>query len=389
VRIEGPVVVSRRGEARIESGHPWVYRSDIHRESGASPGALVRVEGARGRPLGFAFYSSRSEIRLRMVDRGEVLAEGFVRERLQRALDWRRSIAGGDEAYRLVHGEGDLLPSLIVDRYGDYLVVQTLSQGTERAKDEIVAILEDLLHPRGVIERNDPKVRALEGLDQRVSVLAGEVPEVVEVNEGDVRLRVDLHRGQKTGLFLDQRENHLAARRYARGRVLDCFTYDGGFALQVARDADAVVAVDLSAEALERLRANASLNGLTNVTTRDANVFDLLRGFDDAGERFDTVILDPPAFAKSRGAVEKAIRGYKEINLRALKVLRPGGCLVTCSCSYHVHEDDFEAVLAEAADDAQAAVAVVEKRRQARDHPVLLGVPETHYLKCFVLRRLA
>jgi 23S rRNA (cytosine1962-C5)-methyltransferase len=200
---------------------------------------------------------------------------------------------------------------------------------------------------------------------------------------------VDLHRGQKTGLFLDQRENHLAARRYARGRVLDGFCYDGGFALQVARDADEVLAVDLSAEALERVRANASGNGLTNVTTRDANVFDLLRGFDDAGERFDTVILDPPAFAKSRGAIEKAIRGYKEINLRALKILRPGGYLVTCSCSYHVHEDDFEALLAEAASDAGVAVAVVEKRRQARDHPVLLGVPETHYLKCFVLRKLA
>lgn len=382
-------MVSRRGEARVEAGHPWVYRSDLLKEVGASPGAVVRVEGARGRPLGFAFYSSRSEIRLRMVERGEVLPESFVRDRLQRALEWRRSIAGGDEAYRVVHGEGDLLPSLIVDRYGEYVVVQTLSQGTERAKDEIVAILVELLRPRGVLERNDPKVRALEGLEQKVSVLAGEVPETVEVSEGDVRLRVDLHRGQKTGLFLDQRENHLAARRYARGRVLDGFCYDGGFALQVARDADEVLAVDLSAEALERVRANASGNGLTNVTTRDANVFDLLRGFDDTGERFDTVILDPPAFAKSRAAIEKAIRGYKEINLRALKILRPGGYLVTCSCSYHVHEDDFEALLAEAASDAGVAVAVVEKRRQARDHPVLLGVPETHYLKCFVLRKLA
>jgi len=324
-----------------------------------------------------------------MLERGRELAEGFIADRLARALDWRRAVAPGAEAYRLVHGEGDRLPSLVVDRYGEYLVVQTLSQGTERAKEEIVAALVDLVHPRGILERNDPKVRTLEGLDQAVSVLHGEVPDLVEVSEGDVRLEVDLRRGQKTGLFLDQRENHLAARRYARGRVIDCFTYDGGFALQVAREADEVQAVDLSAEALERVRANADRNGLGNVTTRDANVFDLLRQLDDAGERFDTVVLDPPAFAKSKSAVEKARRGYKEINLRALRILKPGGCLVTCSCSYHVHEDDFEALVAEAASDVGATVAVVEKRRQARDHPVLLGVPETHYLKCLVLRRLA
>jgi 23S rRNA (cytosine1962-C5)-methyltransferase len=215
------------------------------------------------------------------------------------------------------------------------------------------------------------------------------VPEAVEVSEGDVRLRVDLRKGQKTGLFLDQRENHVAARQYARGRALDCFSYDGGFALQIARACDAVTAVDLSAESLERVGANAARSGLTNVTTRNANVFDLLRSLDDAGERFDTVILDPPAFAKSRDAVEKAVRGYKEINLRALKILRAGGCLVTCSCSYHVHEVDFEAILAAAAVDAGATVTVVEKRRQARDHPIVLGVPETYYLKCFVLHKLA
>jgi 23S rRNA (cytosine1962-C5)-methyltransferase len=231
-------------------------------------------------------------------------------------------------------------------------------------------------------------VRALEGLEPAVSVLHGVVPDVVEVCEGDVRFRVDLRKGQKTGLFLDQRENHLAARKYGRGRVLDCFTYDGGFALQLARHAVEVTAVDLSAESLERVKANASLNELANVTTRDANVFDLLKDLDQRGERFDTVILDPPAFAKSKDAVEKAARGYKEINLRALKILRPGGCLVTCSCSYHVHEEDFEAILADAAVDARATVTIVEKRRQARDHPVVLGVPETLYLKCFVLRKL-
>jgi 23S rRNA (cytosine1962-C5)-methyltransferase len=386
--IEGPVAVSRKGEDRIERGHPWVFRSDIVKDGGASAGAIVRVTTARGAPLGFAFWSSRSEIRLRMIERGEQLGPDFWRARIEQALRWRETVADGAAAYRVVHGEGDRLPSLIVDRYGDYLVLQTLSQATERAKAEIVAALVSLLAPRGILERNDPRVRGLEGLDPVVSVVHGEVPPLVELNEGEVRLRVDLHKGQKTGLFLDQRENHLAARRYARGRALDCFSYDGGFALQLARQCQEVTAVDLSSESLERLAANATLNGFGNLRTRNANVFDLLRSLADAGERFDTVILDPPAFAKSKDAVGKAVRGYKEINLRALKLLEPGGCLVTCSCSYHVHEDGFEELLAEAAADAETSVTVVEKRRQARDHPVLLGVPETHYLKCFVLRKL-
>jgi 23S rRNA (cytosine1962-C5)-methyltransferase len=386
--IEGPVVVSRRGQARIERGHPWVFRSDVGKDGGASPGAVVRVVDPRGAPLGFAFWSSRSEIRLRVFERGETLASGFLSDRIERAVRWRETVAAGAPAHRVVHGEGDGLPSLGVDRYGDYLAVQSLSQGTERAKPEILAALVDLLEPKGVVERNDPRVRTLEGLERTVSVLHGTVPDVVEISEGDVRFRVDLRKGQKTGLFLDQRENHLVARKYGRGRVLDGFTYDGGFALQVARHSAEVTAVDLSAEALERVKSNAALNELANVTTRDANVFDLLKELDQRGERFDTVILDPPAFAKSKDAVEKAARGYKEINLRALKILNPGGCLITCSCSYHVHEDDFEAILADAAVDARATVTIVEKRRQARDHPVVLGVPETLYLKCFVLRRL-
>jgi 23S rRNA (cytosine1962-C5)-methyltransferase len=386
--IEGPVVVSRKGQARIERGHPWVFRSDVVKDGGATPGAVVRVADPRGAPLGFAFWSSRSEIRLRVFERGEALSGGFLRERIERALRWRGTVAAGAQACRVVHGEGDGLPSLVVDRYGDYLAVQTLSQGTERAKPEILAALVELMEPKGVVERNDPRVRALEGLEQTVSVLHGVVPDAVEVSEGDVRLRVDLRKGQKTGLFLDQRENHIAARKYGRGRVLDCFTYDGGFALQLARHSAEVTAVDLSAESLERVKGNARLNDLANVSTRDANVFDLLKELDQRGERFDTVILDPPAFAKSKDAAEKAARGYKEINLRALKILNPGGCLITCSCSYHVHEDDFEAILADAAVDARATVTVVEKRRQARDHPVVLGVPETLYLKCCVLRKL-
>jgi 23S rRNA (cytosine1962-C5)-methyltransferase len=374
--IEGPVRVTRKGETRILRGHPWVFRSDIADAKNVTPGAVVRVLGSGDRPLGFAFFSTLSEIRLRMIALGESLPETFLEDRIDDAVRWRETVAAGSRAFRLVHGEGDGLPSLVVDRYGEYLVVQTLSQATERKKEEIVRILAHRLRPKGILERNDPRVRQLEGLESKVGLLFGEVPEA------------DLWKGQKTGLFLDQRENHLMARAYARGRVLDGFTYNGGFALQVARDANEVVAVDLSAEALARVEKNAARNGLTNVSVRDANVFDLLRELHDRGERFATVILDPPAFAKSKDAVDKARRGYKEINLRALKILEPGGCLITCSCSYHVHEADLEEILAAAAVDAGATVTIVEKRRQARDHPVVLGVPETYYLKCFVLRKL-
>jgi len=387
--VTAVVRVSAKGEARVQRGHPWVFRSDVTRSERVEPGSVVRVQGPAGRPLGFAFFSSKSEIRLRMVSREEVLPKTWLADRIAAAVSWRQTVAAGAAASRLVHGEGDGLPSLIVDRYGDHLVVQTLSQATERAKGEIVKALQELLEPAGILERNDPKVRRLEGLEQTVSVLQGEVPATVEVDEGGVRFAVDLVHGQKTGLFLDQRENHLMVRSYARGRVLDAFTYDGGFALQAAANAETVLAVDVSAEAVSRVQANASRNGLTNVTAREANVFDLLRELHQAGERFDMIILDPPAFAKSRDAVEKARRGYKDINLRALKLLRPEGCLLTCSCSYHIHEADFEEILAAAAVDARVIVTVVEKRRQARDHPVVLGVPETYYLKCFLLRKLA
>jgi 23S rRNA (cytosine1962-C5)-methyltransferase len=384
-----PVIVSKRGESRVRSGHPWIFKSDVSRAAGVGPGSVVRVVGPTGRPLGFAFFSAQSEITLRMIERGDTLAPSFVRDRLLAARAWREAIAPGVEALRLVHGEGDGLPSLIVDRYGEYLVVQTLAQATDARKAEIVAALVEIFRPRGILERNDPRVRAHEGLASQVGVLHGEVPETVTVSENGVRLEADLWRGQKTGLFLDQRENHAMAREYAGGRVLDGFTYNGGFGLAVAAQADEVLAVDVSTEAVARVQRNAALNGITNVTAREANVFDLLHDLDGRAERFDTVILDPPAFAKTKSAVEKARRGYKEINLRALKLLNPGGCLITCSCSYHVHEGDLEGILADAAADAGATVSVVEKRRQARDHPILLGVPETYYLKCFVLRKLA
>lgn len=387
--IAGVAVLSAKGEARVVRGHPWIFRSDVVRADGVAPGAVVKVEGLRGRPMGFALFSSLSEIRLRMLERGETLSPDFLESRIAAALAWREVIAPGAEACRLVHGEADGLPSLIVDRYGEHLVIQTLSQGMEALKDELVRVLVAALGPKGILERNDPRVRRLEGLESRVGLLHGAVPPTVTVDLNGVRFEADLWKGQKTGLFLDQRENQLMARTYARGRVLDAFTYHGGFALSVAAHASEVVAADVSADALAVLEQNAARNGILNVTTREENVFDLLHELDARGERFDTVILDPPAFAKSKDAVPKAARGYKEINLRALKILNPGGCLITCSCSYHIHEADLEAIVADAAVDAGATVIVVEKRRQARDHPVLLGVPETNYLKCLVLRKLA
>jgi 23S rRNA (cytosine1962-C5)-methyltransferase len=381
------VAVNKKGQLRIVSGHPWVFRSDILSADDAGPGDIVRVSDLRGRHLGFAFFSNRSEIALRMLTREEELPERFLEERLDGALSWRRIIAGGATAYRIVHGEGDGLPSLIVDRYGEFIVVQTLSQASERLKPRLVSALVESLRPRGILERNDPRVRLLEGLDRRVSVLYGAVPDIVEIDESGVLFQADLRNGQKTGLFLDQRENHVSSRVYARGRVLDAFAYNGGFGLHAARSAAEVVAVDISTAAVERVIRNAERNGLGNVTAREANVFDLLRDCERRGELFDVVFLDPPAFAKRRESVAKAYRGYNEINRRAMRLLAPGGCLVTCSCSYHVSETDFETILEKAARDARVTLQLVDKRRQARDHPVVLGVPETHYLKCFVLRK--
>jgi len=381
------VVVSARGEERLRSGHPWIYRADVA-DARAGAGDIVQVRNARGRPLGSALFSDRSQITLRMLSYGEAPAdEGLLRARIAAAVAFRQTLAIDATAYRLVHGEGDLLPSLIVDRYGDYLVVQALSQGTDRLLPAVVGALTDLLHPRGILARNDPRTRTLEGLDQRVEVLAGEVPDAVTVTEAGIEYDVDLRRGQKTGLFLDQRENRIAAAAYARGRLLDCFTYNGGFALVLGRRADETIAFDVSEEAVQRVKQNAARNRVT-VDARVGNVFDELRGLERLGERFDTIVLDPPAFAKNKAAVANARAGYKEINLRALKLLNPGGTLVTCSCSYNVNEAAFAEIVYDASVDAQAHVTVVEKRMQGRDHPVLLGVPETYYLKCFILRKV-
>lgn len=382
------VIVSARGEDRIRNGHAWVYRSDVVRAEAAG-GGIVRIESARGKPLGHALYSDQSEIRLRLLARGsEPLADDFWEARLRAAIDFRASLGIDATAYRLVHGEADRLPSLVVDRYGDYLVVQALSQGMDRHLPGIVERLVALTGARGVLARNDPRVRVLEGLPQEVKVLAGDVPPVIEVREGRVVYDVDPYHGQKTGLFLDQRENREAALRYARGRLLDCFSYNGGFALALAPRCDEVTAVDVSAQAVERITANAARNQLANVRAIEMNVFDELRELERRGERFDTIVLDPPAFAKNKASLPKAISGYKEVNLRALKLLAPGGFLVTCTCSYHVSEGAFADLLAAAAADARADVTVVEKRTQGRDHPILMTVPETFYLKCFILRKL-
>jgi 23S rRNA (cytosine1962-C5)-methyltransferase len=311
-----------------------------------------------------------------------------LRERLAAAIDYRKTLTIDATAWRLVHAEADGLPGLIVDRYGDYLVVQALSQGMDRRLPLITELLAELTGPRGILARNDPKVRRLEGLEERVDVLYGDIPAAVEVREGAMVLSVDLRQGQKTGGFLDQRENHAAAAQYAHGRAVDAFTYHGGFALQIASRCESVLALDSSAAAVAAARAQAARNGLANVTVQEGNVFDELRELEIAGERFDTIVLDPPAFAKNRAAVERAAAGYKEINLRALKLLRPGGHLVTCSCSYNIDEGLFLEIVEAAALDARAQVMLVEKRMQARDHPVLLNVPETHYLKCFILRRV-
>ncbi len=382
------VTISRRGEERLLSGHPWIYRSDVG-DVHAAAGDMVRVLGPKGRPLGYAQYSDRSQIALRFFAReSEDPGLPTWRARLQAAIDYRTSLGIDATAYRLVHGEADRLPGLVVDRYADYVVLQALSQTVDRLLPEIAQMLDEIVRPAGILARNDPRVRLLEGLEQRVDVIRGTVPPTIEVREGTVEYVVDPFHGQKTGLFLDQRENRLAAARYARGRALDAFSYNGGFALTLAPHCSEVLAVDISEDAVARITANAARNRAANVQARAMNVFDELRELERVGQPFDTIVLDPPAFAKNKAAVPRALAGYKEINLRALKLLRPGGFLITCSCSYNVSESAFADTIASAAVDAHADVVVVEKRMQGRDHPVLMTVPETYYLKCFVLRRL-
>jgi 23S rRNA (cytosine1962-C5)-methyltransferase len=385
---ECTVVISSRGVERLRSGHLWVYRSDV-RTAPAEAGAIVRISDERGRFHGCAFYSDKSQIAVRLLTHDDrPVDRAFFTERLRRANEYRRAVVENTDAYRVVYGEADLLPSLIVDRYGDYLVVQTLSQATERNKGLFVEILVELFSPKGILERNDPKVRLLEGLEQRVSVLHGEIPQEILAKENGVTFVYDLQKGQKTGSFLDQRENHWAARRYASGEVLDCFSYQGGFALTVADKCEHVEGIDMAPAAVDAARRNQQLNSISNVTFREGNSFDILKEYDEVGRKFQMVILDPPAFAKNRDSLPAAHRGYKEINLRAMKILQPGGFLLTCSCSYHITEALFLQILAEAANDARKTIVVAERRTQSQDHPILLTMPETHYLKCLIVRVL-
>ncbi len=365
----------------MHAGHPWVFRSDIADTGQAIPGAVVRVIDVRGASLGLAHYSSTSQIALRMLG-----GEFDIRMRIAEAQRFREKIVTDSTAYRLVHAEADALPALIVDRYGDCFAVQTLNQGMDRALPEIVEALEMQFAPRAIVARNDAAVRKLEELPREVKIVAGEISEPVPIHMNGFRMEADLLGGQKTGVFLDQRENYLAAARWAGGKALDCFTSTGGFALHLARSCESVEAVDSSTPALAAAQRNAAANDVSNVDFREAAVFDLLSSYSSARRTFDTIVLDPPAFAKSRKQIEGAMRGYKDINLRALRLLQSGGILVTCSCSHHVSEAMLLEIVAEASLDAGRSLRVLERRTQAQDHPILLTVPETMYLKCLILQ---
>jgi len=386
--VNPPAVTIRpRGIERIVAGHLWIYRADVADATGVEPGAVVRVVDRKQRFWGQALYSSQSQIALRLLTlEARPFDRAFLAERIRAAAAFREQVVEGARAYRLVAAEGDLLPSLIIDRYAECFVVQTLSQGMERLKPTVVEVLQEQFTPLSILERNDVAVRGLEGLPEHVGVLAGEDVSEIVVEEHGVKFCYDLKGGQKTGGFLDQRENRAAARRYARGRLLDCFAYTGAFSIALARHCESVLGVEISAEALKLARRNQELNGLANLEWQEANCFDFLKAADQQRRRFDTVVLDPPAFARQKSNRESALRGYKELNLRALKILNPGGYLITCSCSFHVSEADLLEVVASAALDAHRTVVVVERRTQSRDHPILLTVPETHYLKCLILR---
>jgi 23S rRNA (cytosine1962-C5)-methyltransferase len=388
-QVAPTVTITKRAATQLRAGSLWVFSTQVINADGVRSGDIVQVIDEGQQPLGHALYSRQSRIALRWIaPRGESVDREFWRRRLMAAADYRQRVVAHTEACRLVYGESDLLPSLIIDRYRDHFVLQTLTPGMDALKSLWVDLLVELFFPHAIVERNDVKVRQLEGLSLQKGVLHGSpVPELV-VSLNGLRFQIDLLGGQKTGAFLDQRENYEISSQYGFGRALDCFCYTGGFAMHLARNCEKVVAIDSSPEALADAKRNAELNRMTNIDFIQSNVFDLLREYVNRDEKFSTIVLDPPAFAKSRGAVEGAVRGYKEINLRAMRLLEPGGILITCSCSYHMNEELFLGVLASAAADAHRKVRILEKRMQARDHPVLLSMPETYYLKCIVLQVL-
>lgn len=383
------VQLARGRHKRVQEGHPWVFQGEVEEVRGEfTPGEVVTVVDFRGRFLGKGYINPASQILVRMLtDRDEPVDRDFFRRRLGRAWAYRQRLLPDVEACRVVFGEADFLPGLIVDKFGDVLVVQTLALGIDRWLPDIVDILDDLLHPRGIYERNDVPVRRLEGLEERKGYLRGEFDPRLTISENGLEIAVDVATGQKTGYFLDQRENRRAVRPYAAGgRVLDCFCNVGGFALNAAAGgAREVIAVDSSEEALAAARLNAERNGLSDkIRFQAGNAFDILRQMEASQERFDLIVLDPPAFAKNRAALEGAARGYKEINLRAMRMLPEGGFLVTCSCSYHMTPEIFKAVVADAARDSHRRLRLVEERAQAVDHPIVVGYAESHYLKCLI-----
>jgi 23S rRNA (cytosine1962-C5)-methyltransferase len=382
-------VVSAKGARRWQQGHPWIYKSDVVRRPGA-PAGLVRVHDTHGKPLGSALWSPRSEISLRLLDANPAarIDAEWWRTRIATCVARRASIATDANAYRLVYGEGDALPSLIADRYDRWVVVQLMSAGLEAFREDIVDALQDTVRPAGILARNDVPLRKKEGLPLASALLRGEVPNSVEVVEHGVRYLAALWEGQKTGAFLDQRENRAFIGSLARGRALDCFSYHGSFALHLARKAERVLAIDSSAAALDRAKENAVRNGLTNIDFLEANVFDFLKERERARERFDTIVLDPPAFAKTRAALPAAVRGYKEINLRAMRLLSPGGLLFTASCSFHLTKAHFLDMLAAAAADSGRRIALREVRGQPLDHPEVLTIPETGYIKGALLEAM-
>jgi 23S rRNA (cytosine1962-C5)-methyltransferase len=386
--IQFDATISPEGVRRLRKGHLWIYEGHVV-DAPAEPAPLVRVRDTARNLLGFAFYSPHSRIRLRLLGREtQPPSPDLIRDRIHRSIERRRSRLSPASACRLVYGEADLIPSVLVDRYRDCLVLQTLSSGADALKELLVEILRDLLDPVCIVERNDVKARRLEGLEERRGVLWGTPPDSIQIHEGGIRFLVDPLHGQKTGFFLDQCENRIAARGYAFGQALDCFTHTGAFALHFALQCESVVGVDISPDALAWAERNRELNSFQNVAFEEANVFDYLRDRERAGGKFHTICLDPPAFAKNRASLPAARAGYKEINLRALKLLEPGGILVTSSCSYHLGPGEFLQLLHQASQDAHRHTQILEQRSQSADHPVLIGMPETHYLKCFILRAL-
>ena len=380
------VTVSPRGASRLKNGHVWVYRSDIVSAEGVSPGSLVAVTDHRGQPLGSALYSSSSQIAIRLISRDPVAdLPALLRQRIADAIAYREPIIQNTNTYRVIFSEADFLPGLIVDRYNDILSMQILTQAmdAEAVREAVTSELSDRLRPVSIVERVDPRVRQLEDLPPRLSGLVrGEKASTIFTMNG-VQFHFDALEGQKTGAFLDQRENYAAAAQYAHGEALDVFCYQGGFALHLAPHCSHVTGVDSSRPALEVADQNAALNG-HSIEWIEANAFDLLKDYAVSGQRYDIIALDPPAFAKTKHDLDAALRGYKELNLRALKMLRPGGVLITCSCSYHVRQADFLEMLASAARDAHRTLRLAEVRGQAKDHPILLNVEETAYLKCIL-----